>query len=288
MKTNVLVTGANGQLAKCIKELFQNNEDELKYHFVTKSELDITSYKSVIDYFEENKIQYCINCAAYTNVDQSEESSDKAFKINAKAVGNLAKVCKENKTILIHISTDYVFDGEQEDPYKETDTTAPINSYGKSKLKGELLLKQNLEQYYLIRASWLYSIYEKNFVTTIAKRAKENVPLEIVDNERGSPTSCNELSKFIHFLITNKKVKFGTYHFSASNDASWYDLASYIISFFPNYNRSKLTATGYYKSKAKRPKNSILNIEKTKKVYSKIASWEKGVNEVMRQLSTKA
>ena len=190
MKTKVLVTGANGQLAKCISELYQKNNDHILYVFATKSELDITSKSELSNFFKENDIQYCVNCAAYTMVDQAEEFPDDTFKVNAEAVGILADQCKNNNVTLVHISTDYVFDGAKELPYTEMDLTIPVNVYGASKLKGENLIKDILDAHYIIRASWLYSPYGKNFVKTIVRMIQENRTLNIVNTQKGSPTSC--------------------------------------------------------------------------------------------------
>ena len=155
MKTKVLVTGANGQLGQTIKTLYNENDEGVQFVFTNKNELDITNLEETSDFFSKTKYDYCINCAAYTNVEQAEESIELAFKINAEAVKNLAILCKKHKTILIHISTDYVFDGKKKTPYTETDSTNPINQYGKSKLKGEQDISNTLEEYFIIRTSWL-------------------------------------------------------------------------------------------------------------------------------------
>ena len=284
MITNVLVTGANGQLAKCINELYQKNNEDISYIFVTKSQLDITSQKEISKFFKDHDVQYCVNCAAYTMVDQAEEFPQSAFNINGDAVGKLAIECKKNNVTLVHISTDYVFDGEKESPYLEDDPTSPINAYGASKLKGEQFIKDVHEKHYIIRASWLYSAYGKNFVKTIVRLIQENKQLSIVDSQTGSPTSSYDLSHFIHFLIVNKKVNYGTYHFSASNTANWYEFAKHIASHFPKYDKSKLKAVSEYRSVAKRPANSVLNLDKTKKVYSNLRPWQESVDHVIEKI----
>ena len=284
MRTNVLVTGANGQLAKCINELYQKNNEDISYIFLTKSELDISSQKELSNFFKDHDVQYCVNCAAYTQVDQAEEFPQSAFEINGDAVGKLAIECKKNNVILVHISTDYVFDGEKGSPYLEDDRTAPINIYGASKLKGEQLIEDILEKYYIIRASWLYSAYGKNFVKTIVRLVKENKQLSIVDSQLGSPTSCYDLSRFIHFLIVNKGVKFGIYHFSATNTANWYEFAKHITTHFPKYDKSMLKAVSEYRSAAKRPSYSVLSLDKTKKVYSNLGPWQESVDHVIEKV----
>ena len=162
--TTILVTGANGQLGLTIKELFANNNLGLDFTFVTKEQLDITNKTALNNFFTKNHFDYCINCAAYTNVEQAEKTPEIAFKVNAEGVKYLAEVCKETNTTLIHISTDYVFDGEKETPYTVEDLPNPINEYGKSKLLGEHYIQESLSNHFIVRTSWLYSKkYGKNF-----------------------------------------------------------------------------------------------------------------------------
>lgn len=284
MITNVLVTGANGQLAQTIKELHQENDYRVKYTFVSKKELDITDFDAVSSFFSKNSFNYCINCAAYTNVEQAEESIDLAFQINAEAVKNIATVCKEYNITLIHISTDYVFDGEKTTPYIETDETNPINQYGKSKLKGELYIKDILNEYYIIRTSWLYSAYGKNFVKTIFNKIKENADLKITTEETGTPTSCADLSEIIYKLII-KKVTYGTYHFSNQGEATWYEFAKEIAAQFLAYDENKVSSVPSFKTKAKRPKYSVLNKSKILlATKAKNKSWKESLSKIMNIL----
>ena len=164
----ILVTGASGQLGKTIKELYSNNTLGLSFTFVNKNQLDITDEAMLKSCFTLNKFNYCINCAAYTNVDQAEKTPEIAFKVNAEGVKYLSEICKEHNVILVNISTDYVFDGNKTTPYTIDDLPNPINNYGKSKLLGEEYIKQILNKYYIIRTSWLFSKkYGKNFYRTI-------------------------------------------------------------------------------------------------------------------------
>jgi len=262
MKTKVLVTGANGQLAQNLKVLYQDNDDSVQFIFVEKEELNITDSKATSIFFSNYKYNFCINCAAYTNVEQAEEAIDLAFKVNAEAVKNLAMVCKENKVTLIHLSTDYVFDGKKETPYFETDQTNPINQYGKSKLKGEEYIFSILKEYFIVRTSWLYSSYGKNFVKTIANKIKENAELKITTAETGTPTSCIDLSYFLYTIVKSNSKDYGIYHFSNEGTATWYDFAVEIAKNLNAYDENKLIPVNGFKTKADRPKYSIMSKDK--------------------------
>ncbi len=286
MSTKILVTGANGQLGKCLKDFVKNKSDKLEFLFVTKSELDISHKQTLNEYFKNHSFDFCINCAAYTNVDQAEESVEEAFKINTEAVGYLAECCSESNTTLIHISTDYVFDGRKDSPYLETDTTNPINEYGRSKLAGEQLITQILKPYFIIRTSWLYSKYPRNFVTTIASKIQEHSELTITTTQKGTPTSCVELSKFIYWLIKNDHKDYGIYHFSAKGEATWYDFALKIADHFGDYDTNKISATTSFKSKAKRPDYSVMNNMKVQKKYHNQNHWTNDVDSVVRDILT--
>lgn len=278
MKTRVLVTGANGQLGKTIKELYWKNKDSMDFVFVTKSQLDITCKNEVDTFFNKSEFDYCINCAAYTNVEQADSEPEKANRVNAEGVKNLAEACKLSDTILIHISTDYVFDGTKNEPYTESDDPNPINEYGKSKLLGETYIVNTLTDYFIIRTSWLYSKHEKNFLTTIVKKIKENSKLKIITTQKGTPTSCVELSRFIYFLIKSKEGKFGFYNFSALGEATWYDFAVQIAKHFKNYRSTLITPVNTFDSKVKRPEYSVLSNKKSQSIYSNLKDWRQSVD----------
>ncbi len=168
----VLVTGADGQLGKCIQEI-ASSYSQLKIDFADKNELDIVLREDVYSFFSKNSYDFCINCAAYTNVEQAEKTPEIAYSVNAEGVKNLALACKDNGVKLIHISTDYVFDGEKKEGYYPTDIPNPINEYGKSKLKGEQYIQEILNEYIIIRTSWLYSNYGHNFYKSILEKARK-------------------------------------------------------------------------------------------------------------------
>lgn len=256
---NVLVTGANGQLGKTIKELYGVNNFDLSFIFVSKKDLDITQKASLITFFSKHSFDYCINCAAYTNVEQAEKTPDIAYQVNSEAVQNLALVCQKNKTTLIHISTDYVFDGEKKSPYVVNDRTNPINEYGKSKLLGEKHIKKILTNYFIIRTSWLYSKkHGNNFYKFIVNKSKTEKELSVTTEQIGCPTNTVNLSRFIIEIIHKKKANYGVFHFCDKNVLTWYGFAEKILA---ENNLSKdvnLVKVNNYRTLAKRPKNSVL------------------------------
>ncbi|MFS4483518.1 dTDP-4-dehydrorhamnose reductase [Hyunsoonleella sp. 2307UL5-6] len=257
--TSVLVTGANGQLGETIRELYKKNDLELNFIFVNKTELDITDKEALCSLFKENNFDYCINCAAYTNVEQAEKTPDIAYKINAEGVKNIANICKKNDAVLIHISTDYVFDGEKRKPYTIFDKTNPINEYGNSKLQGENYIKDILSKYFIIRTSWLYSKkYGNNFYKTILKKAKVEKELSITTDQKGCPTDTINLSKFIIKLICTNNISYGVFHFCDKIVMTWYDFAENILISNKLFDTIKLVKVNKYVTFAKRPKYSVL------------------------------
>ncbi|UKM65585.1 dTDP-4-dehydrorhamnose reductase [Flavobacteriaceae bacterium GSB9] len=263
MSVKVLVTGANGQLGKTIEELYAQNKLNIDFAFATKADLDITDKLKVEDFFLKHDFDYCINCAAYTNVEQAEKTPDEANKINAEGVKNLANVCIKRKVVLIHISTDYVFDGEKTTPYTIDDATNPINAYGKSKLLGEQYIQNALSDYFIVRTSWLYSKkYGKNFYRTIVALAEEKDELSITTDQTGCPTDTVNLANFIVGLIAKREKKYGIKHFSDDKVMTWYDFARKVLSENNLINSTNLVKTSNYVTFAKRPKYSVLKVSK--------------------------
>lgn len=257
--TSILVTGANGQLGKTIRELYSHNHIEYDFTFVTKSQLDITDKKIVKSFFNQNQFDYCINCAAYTNVEQAEKTPDIAYKINAEAVKYLAEACLKTKTILIHISTDYVFDGEKKEPYMVEDLPNPINEYGKSKLLGEKHIQNTLKKYFIIRTSWLYSKkYGKNFYKTILEKAQTQKEIFVTDEQKGCPTDTVNLAQYILDLIKFETKNFGIHHFCGNTVMTWYDFAEQILRENNQSKKIKLIRKNLQVAIAKRPANSVL------------------------------
>lgn len=259
MKTRVLVTGANGQLGRTIKELYEINDYNIEFVFVTKTELDITEEEKLHRYFEANSFDYCINCAAYTDVEQAEKTPEIAFKVNAEGVKYLAEACKKNKAVLVHISTDYVFDGEKETPYTIDDEPNPINEYGKSKMLGEQFIREDLENFFIIRTSWLYSTkYGNNFYNAILKKARTDTELFVTDQQVGCPTNAENLANYILKLLSTESTHFGIKHFTDDVSMTWYCFAEGILKRNNLYDKVKLVKAGNYRTFARRPKNSVL------------------------------
>ncbi|WP_150452169.1 dTDP-4-dehydrorhamnose reductase [Arenibacter lacus] len=254
----VLVTGANGQLGLSLQDI-SGHYSNLKFVFADSKELDITNLEMVNQYFKIGNFHYCINCAAYTNVEQAEKTPEIAFKVNAEGVKNLALACMENQVILIHISTDYVFDGEKGSPYTIHDSPNPINQYGKSKLAGEQYLQEILRNHFIVRTSWLYhKTHGKNFYKTILEKAKKGETLRITDRETGCPTNSENLAKFLVNLITTENHVYGIHHFTDGNAMSWYQFALNIIEENNLKNNTKIIKDNSYQTVAERPKYSVL------------------------------
>ncbi|WP_084203405.1 dTDP-4-dehydrorhamnose reductase [Psychroserpens damuponensis] len=284
MKIRVLVTGSNGQLGKTIKDFSNDFTNTIDFVFLEKSKLDITNSKVVEHLFKEHNFDYCINCAAFTNVDLAETETQKALDVNAHAVKNLAVNCKQYNTTLIHVSTDYVFDGSKESPYLESDITNPINTYGESKLLGETYIREHLSNYFIIRTSWLYSKFNNNFVKTIFNKLKANEKLTIITSQKGTPSSCRDLSEFIFFIISKKNTSYGTYHFSATGETTWYGLALHISKYLNKSSNVKPIQN--YPTKAQRPLYSVLNNKKVEQLYNKpLKKWKDSVDDVLEHLT---
>lgn len=261
MIKKVLVTGGNGQLGKTLKELFKNNTIGLDFVFATKEVLDITKKDDIDVFFYNTDFDYCINCAAYTNVEQAENTPEIAYSVNAEGVRNLAEICNQYRIILIHISTDYVFDGEKDRPYQIDDQTNPINVYGKSKLLGEKYIQNIMTHYFIVRTSWLYSKkYGHNFYKTIVEKTKTEKELFITTEQKGCPTNTVNLSRFIIELIELENKSFGIFHFCDNNVMTWYDFAKHILNENNKLYEVKIYENNDYETKAKRPKYSVLKV----------------------------
>jgi len=282
---NILVTGSHGQLGSEIKEL--SSENEHKFFFTDSQELDISDKKKVEFFCIKNNIEVIINCAAYTAVDKAEEEIENANRINHLAVKYLAEISKEQNIKLMHISTDYVFDGRNFKPYTETDVTNPQGVYGKTKLDGEnAMLKINPENSMIIRTSWVYSSYGTNFVKTMLRLGKECDELGIIFDQVGTPTYARDLAKTILAILPqlkNKNVEL--YHYSNEGVCSWYDFAKAIFELSDIQCDVKSIETKEYPTPAKRPHYSLLNKAKIKNEYNiTISYWRDSLKKCLMNM----
>ena len=262
----ILVTGGDGQLASCIKDL-KKPYDNLKFIYTDYQELDITDLEAVEVYFKSNPVDYCINCAAYTSVDQAEKEQKKVTKINEIGVKNLASVCEKNNSTLIHISTDFVFNGRKSSIYNENDVTDPLSVYGETKRNGEIQIQNHLTKYFILRTSWLYSEHGNNFMKTMIKLSQEKSQLSVVADQIGTPTYATDLASVILKLISLKNTQYGIYNYSNEGVASWCDFAKAI--FEETGSKIKLVPikTVDYPTLAKRPQFSVLDKTKIKRTF---------------------
>ena len=262
----VLVTGSNGQLGLSIKNQAGSFPN---FHFIyaDADELDITNIEKLKIFFQKNKIDALINCAGYTAVDKAEAEREMAFLINAQAVKNLASLSNEFSFFLVHISTDYIFDGAKKTPYVETDIPNPQSTYGHSKFAGENEITRHAKNAVILRTSWLYSEYGNNFVKTIQRLANERTEIKVVSDQTGTPTYAGDLAEVILKILTHKTGDPGVkiYHYSNEGIASWFDFAKAIVEFGQYDCKVKPITTEEYSLPAKRPSYSVLskaNIEK--------------------------
>lgn len=277
----IVVTGAAGQLGQAIQFVASDYTD-CQFIFASSSDLDITNQERVNLFFEENKIDFCINAAAYTAVDKAEIETEKATAVNVVGPKNLAIACKKHQVKLIHISTDFVFDGTATRPYIETDQTNPIGFYGKTKLDGELAIAATMDEYFIIRTSWVYSQFGNNFMKTMLRLASERDTLSIVNDQIGSPTNAVDLAKAILKIITHFKPLYGIYHFSNEGIASWFDFAKEIFRINKVTIELNPIPTEAFPTPAKRPKYSVLDKSKIKNVFGiVIKEWKEALQQTI-------
>ncbi len=267
----IIIFGANGMLGNAVRKILKKH---LLYLF-RKSDADITDQNSVSKKISDIQPDFVINCAGFTDVDGSESKKEPAFKVNGKAVGIMAKSCRKNHAVMIHISTDYVFDGKKR-AYKEDDKTNPINEYGKSKEAGEKFLIRNVNDYYLIRTSWLFGEKGKNFVSTILKLARSNSKLKVVNDQHGCPTYTKDLAISIKLLIEGKKP-YGIYHLTNKGYCTWYQFAKKIVKMAGLKNKVMPIKSEELGRPAKRPKYSVLINTK----MPQLRNWQIALKEYM-------
>ena len=276
----ILVTGSNGQLGNEIK-ILSKKFASYNFLFAPRQEISIENSESLQSFFGKNKIDYCINCAAYTAVDKAETEKEKAFAINADAVGNLATICSEYQTKLIHISTDYVYDGNVHVPLKEENAVGPVNVYGASKLKGEELALNTNPSALIIRTSWVYSSFGNNFVKTMLRLFREKEEINVINDQIGSPTYAADLAAVIMNFIekTQQGETFsGIVNYSNAGITNWYEFAKEIKSLVNSNCKINPIPTSSYPTPAKRPLYSVLDTSKIKNCLQlEIPSWQESL-----------
>jgi dTDP-4-dehydrorhamnose reductase len=286
---NILVTGSNGQLGSEIRNC-QADYPDYRFTFVDVEDADLTVPEDIKKLFDKEQYHFCINCAAYTAVDQAEKETEKAHAVNAKAVENIARICGDKDIFLIHISTDYVFDGTNHTPYTEQDKTAPASAYGASKLEGEQTVLQHARKWMIIRTSWLYSAYGHNFVKTIKRLTAERDELKVVDDQVGTPTFAGDLARALLMSIAKlhrDQGDFGeVFNYSNEGVASWYDFAKAIAEESANDCKVLPIPTKDFPTLANRPAYSILSKVKIKETFGlEIPHWRDSLRGVIKQLS---
>ena len=262
---NILITGANGQLGNCLRDLAADYQDKYLFHYTDVAELDITDAAAVEAYVVDNRIDIILNAAAYTAVDKAEDDEENSYRINCTAVGNLAEAARKHGLFLVHISTDYVFSGDSETPYVETDTPAPMSVYGSTKLAGERAIVASGCRAVIIRTSWLYSEYGHNFVKTMLKLGRERDGVRVVCDQIGGPTYAGDLAKAVMAMLEHQPetgVEF--YHFANEGVCSWFDFAKAIMEMAGLPCRVEAIPSSEYPAKAHRPPFSVFNLDKTK------------------------
>ena len=295
-KKNILVTGANGQLGMELRSIAQLYPG---YHFIfsAKDQLPIENVDAINRFFDQQPIDFCINCAAYTAVDKAETEKEKAFLVNGTAVGELATACKIHNIQLIHISTDYVFRGDANKAYLETDPTDPVNSYGESKLKGEQLALQNDASTIIIRTSWLYSSFGNNFVKTILHLMREKDRIKVVNDQYGCPTYAADLAGAIMLIVEKLAVGNGKsalptvqpliYNYSNAGVTNWYEFALAIKELSGSQCLIEPVPTSEYPTAAKRPQYSVLDTIKIRDQFQvSVAEWTVSLKKCLSRLKT--
>ncbi|WP_118193377.1 dTDP-4-dehydrorhamnose reductase [Albibacterium indicum] len=278
----VIVLGGSGQLGQCIQAADTSGLDII---FCSSQKVNILEEDHLHALFGKERPDVIINCAAYTAVDLAEDDPLKAAAINAQAPELIAKLCLEYNVVLIHISTDFVFDGESPVPRVETDRTDPIGAYGKTKLAGEEAIMHSMEKYIILRTSWLYSEFGNNFLKTMLRVAKGRKELSVVYDQVGSPTYAMDLAEVIVKIALIDEPRYGIYHYSNEGVASWYDFAHAIFQAAKVDVNLKPLLSSEYPTKAERPKYSVLDKSKIKNAYSlTIPHWRDSLGKCLKRL----
>jgi len=292
MNSKILVTGANGQLGNELRRICKNFPG-LQFIYTDVDMLDITNPDAVSVFMEASRPAIVVNCAAFTDVEGAEDNYKMARKVNSLAPQVLAAACAMQDAFLIHISTDYVFDGETNIPYTEENETNPTSVYGQTKLEGEEKIKTVFDNYLILRTSWLYSEYGHNFIRTILAKAKENATIEVVDDQIGSPTYARDLANtivdiIIKSILNPTAYKPGIYNYTNQGSCSWYEFAQEIVNIAGIDCEIKPIKSDKFPTKAKRPKYSVLDTSKIRSSFGiGIPNWKDSLKECLSNLTQK-
>ena len=283
----ILVIGSSGQLGNELQDLAKEYPS-FRFSFYDVAEMDIVNKELVDEGIRTLKPDYLINCAAYTAVDKAETEKDLAFAINSDAVKNLALACKANGVKFMHISTDYVFDGTAQEPYREDNPVNPTNIYGLSKLKGEQQASRNDKDVIIIRTAWVYSTYGNNFVKTMLRLMKTKPEISVVADQEGSPTYAHDLAAAILHIISSGKWVPGIYHFTNEGVISWFDFAGEIKNLSGSSCIIHPITTEQYPTPATRPKYSVLDKTKIQQTFDvKLKSWKESLRKCLAKMPAK-
>ncbi len=284
----IWLIGSQGMLGKEVADALTMKDIEF---FPTDIEVDITDLNSLREFAKGKNITKIINCSAYTAVDQAEDEKEKAFKINVDGVKNISHISREKRATFIHISSDYVFDGDCKAAYEETDLTNPLSIYGKTKLEGEKKIEDICTRFFIIRISWLYGKYGKNFVSTMIDLMEQKEEIKVVNDQVGSPTNTQDLAKVLIFVAQSAVKKYGIYHYSNYGQISWFDFASEIYRLGRKYELIKSPckiipcSSKAFKTKATRPQNSLMSKEKIKETFGvQIKNWKESLERYLCEI----
>lgn len=282
--TYILVTGAQGQLGMEFRELAARYPD-YHFYFTTRRELDVCNREAVMHFFDTHPVTYCIHCAAYTAVDAAETEHEAAQAGNTFAPAYLAEACENYGVKLFHFSTDYVFNGKATTPYKPTDPLEPVNYYGSTKLEGEKLVMKHCKASVIIRTSWVYSFYGKNFVKTMLRLMQERDTLRVVNDQQGCPTYAADLAGAVMHIITSKLFTPGVYHYCNAGVISWYRFAEAIAQYMSFPCQVLPIETKDYPTSAQRPSYSALNTDSFKETFQiQIPDWESSLKKCLDKI----
>ena len=280
-----LVTGANGQLGQCFKAVAKS-VPEVKLYFADRKEVDLTQPHTLAHYFQKTPFEGIINCAAYTEVDQAESESEKAFAVNAQGVKNVVAFCEQHQLKLVHFSTDYVFDGTSESPYTEADLPHPISVYGRSKYEGEQQLERANCPHTTLRISWLFSPFGHNFVQTIRSLCQTKKEIKVVNDQWGRPTYGMDVAQIVLEQLSNPRFfEYTNYHFANQGVTTWYEWAQEICKQSTSGCTIVPCTTTAYPSRAKRPQYAVLNTTRIEKHLSLTpALWEEALEHCLKRM----